>query len=135
HAELNTYRKNDQGLAGSEDMTDITGRAEANACVREGNVALLRSTVCNRGKRAVGAALPATFYAGDPADGNVLCVSYTDGPVPVGGCLEVRCEITESIEGEISIVVNDDGQGGRTTVECDPDNNVDTVEIPPCIIA
>jgi hypothetical protein len=38
--------------------------------------------------------------------------------------------------GTIKIVVNDDGMGGRTTVECRDENNSDTVTIKPsdCII-
>ena len=76
--------------------------------------------------------MPATFYAGDPADKNVLCVSYTDGPVPVGECMEVECEIDQSIEGVITVVVNDDGSGGQTTVECNSDNNTDTIIVSFC---
>jgi hypothetical protein len=131
---LNNYRQNAQGPASSEDMPDITGRIEEDACKSGEGVATLTSTVCNRGLRAVGAAMPATFYAGDPADHNVLCVSYTNGPVPVGGCLEVQCEIQSSVEGAITVVVNDDGSGGQTTVECNSANNTDTIVIPPCTV-
>jgi hypothetical protein len=131
---LNNFRQNVQGETSSGDLPDITGRANPNACQQAGDATLLRSTVCNRGHRAVGAALPATFYAGDPADGQILCTSYTDGPVPVGGCLEVSCAITETVEGTITIVVNDDGEGGRTTVECNEANNADAVTIPPCVV-
>lgn len=130
--ELNNFRQNVQGDVGSEAFPDITGRADNLACIQHDGAAYLRATVCNRGNRAVGAALPATFYAGDPADGHVLCTSYTDGPVPVGGCLDVSCRITEDVEGEISMVVNDDGQGGRTTVECNSENNSDTARIALC---
>lgn len=129
---MNNYRQNAQGSASSEDMPDITGRLDDDICRPSQGFATLTSTVCNRGLRAVGAAMPATFYAGDPADGNVLCVSYTEGPVPVGGCMEVRCEIQHSIEGVITVVVNDDGSGGQTTVECNPGNNTDTITIPEC---
>jgi hypothetical protein len=73
--------------------------------------------------------MPATFYVGDPADENLLCVSYTEGPVPVGGCLEVSCIIDVDIQGQITMVVNDDGQGGRTTTECNDNNNSDDVSI------
>lgn len=130
--ELNNFRQNVQGAAGSEDFPDITGRANNLACIEQDGAAFLKATVCNRGNRAVGAALPATFYAGDPADGHVLCTSYTDGPVPVGGCLDVSCRITEDVEGEVTMVVNDNGQGGRTTVECNSENNSDTARIALC---
>src|SRR5690606_14270837 len=45
---------------------------------------------------------------------------------------DVSCRITEDVEGEISMVVNDDGQGGRTTVECNSENNSDTARIALC---
>ena len=34
--------------------------------------------------------------------------------------------------GLVTVVVNDDGMGGKVTVECDYDNNTDTVEIIDC---
>lgn len=132
---MNNYRQNSQGTASSEDMPDITGRLDDDVCQSSESFATLTSTVCNRGLRAVGAALPATFYAGDPADNNILCVSYTPGPVPVGGCMEVHCEIHETIEGVITVVVNDDGAGGQTTVECNTANNTDTISVPPCVVS
>ncbi|MCA9580151.1 MAG: VCBS repeat-containing protein [Myxococcales bacterium] len=130
---LNNYRQNVQGETGAEDFPDITGRTTNNLCQRAGGKITLNATVCNRGYRAVGAALPATFYKGDPADGEILCVSYTEGPVPVGGCLGVSCEIAESVDGKVTMVVNDDGQGGRTTVECNDQNNEDSVTVISCL--
>jgi hypothetical protein len=133
---LNNYRQNVQGERGSTDFPDITGRlSDQMVCRQEGEATELVSTVCNRGNRAVGSALPATFYLGDPEDGNVLCVSTTEGPVPVGGCLEVSCELSESIEDDVvTVVVNDDGEGGRRTVECNADNNSDAIELEECLL-
>ena len=48
-----------------------------------------------------GSALPATFYLGDPAEGNILCVAYTEEPVPVEECREVSCAIDNEIMGTI----------------------------------
>jgi hypothetical protein len=134
---LNDFRSNVEGPASFGDMPDITGKlSDQELCVVSGSELLLQGTVCNRGRRAVGAALPATFYAGDPADGAILCTSYTSGPVPVGDCLEVTCALTEAIEQKttITMVVNDDGMGGRTTLECDTANNGSEIEIEKCDI-
>ena len=134
-AGLNNFRQNTQGAAAAGDLPDITGSIDPHsACISSGNSAQLSATVCNRGKRAVGAAMPATFYAGSVAPENVVCVSYTSGAVPVGGCLEVTCDIGDSVEGEIVLVVNDDGEGGRATVECIDDNNTDRAEIDACVV-
>lgn len=94
---------------------------------------MLTSTVCNRGKKAVGANLPATFYLGDPADEMVLCVAYTAEPVPVSQCREVSCEIDAKVDGSITVVVDDDGMGGQVALECFENNNTDTVEIKNCM--
>ena len=133
-ASLNNYRQNAQGEAAAGALPDITGRLDANICRQsDGEPTRLVSTVCNRGERAVGAALPATFYLGPPADGVVLCTSFTSGPVPVGGCLEVSCELREDIEsGEVYVRVNDDGEGGATTIECIDANNEDSVTVSGC---
>ena len=128
--DLNNFRQNVQGETSSTDFPDITGKLnDANVCVSEDSAITLTATVCNRGKRTVGAALPGAFYAGTVADEALLCVSYTDGPVPVGGCLEVSCGLEGEVEGDIIFVVNDDGAGGQTTVECNPDNNVDETSL------
>ncbi len=93
---------------------------------------MLTATVCNRGKKAVGANLPATFYLGDPKDGKVLCVAYTSEPVPVSECREVSCELDEGVDGIITVVVDDDGQGGQVALECFENNNTDTIEVMDC---
>ena len=131
---LNNYRQNAQGEAAAGALPDITGRLDTNICRQaDGEETRLVSTVCNRGERAVGAALPATFYLGPPSEGMVLCTSFTPGPVPVGGCLEVSCILREDIEsGVVHVRVNDDGEGGATTIECIDDNNEDSVEVAGC---
>ncbi len=126
---LNNFRQNVQGEAAPGTQPDITGDVDESVCQTSGEERLLTATVCNRGTRTVGASMPATFYVGDPADENLLCVSFTEGPVPVGGCLEVSCIIDVDIQGKITMVVNDDGQGGRTTTECNDNNNSDDVTI------
>lgn len=136
----NSFRQNVQGSTGAGDLPDITGRfTDDEPCVTGGESGriYLQATVCNRGKRAVGAALPGTFYVGDPAQNQVLCTSYTDGPVPTGGCKLVFCEVSperanELVGEEINLVVNRDQSGAAATVECRPDNNRSTTKITNC---
>jgi hypothetical protein len=132
-AGLNNYRANVQGATGFADYPDITGALyEDKVCAASDGGVTLTATVCNRGKKAVGADMPATFYKGEPAAKDILCVSYTQGPVPVGGCLDVSCEVPGEVSGKVTMVVNDDGKGGMTTVECNSDNNVDEVTVGSC---
>jgi hypothetical protein len=129
-AGLNNFRQNAQGTASANDAPDITGKLDqANVCKVTGQTVTLTATVCNRGKKGIGAALPATFYQGDPADKKILCTSYTSGPVPPGGCLEVSCEVSSGVEGQITMVVNEDGAGNKTTIECEDGNNQDKVQL------
>lgn len=128
----NNYRQNEQGTAAADELPDITGKLEDTACTLEGGDVTLMGTVCNRGLKAVAAALPATFYLGEPGTGEILCVAYTAEPVPVGECREVSCPIGDEVSGLITMVVNDDGQGGALTVECNDDNNTDTVVVADC---
>jgi hypothetical protein len=47
-------------------------------------------------------------------------------------CKTVSCEVDRSkVMGIIKMVVNDDGKGGRTTVECRSENNSDQLELKP----
>lgn len=132
-AGLNNYRANVQGATGFADYPDITGAlSDDKVCAATANGFSLTATVCNRGKKAVGADMPATFYQGDPADKKVLCVSYTKGPVPVGGCMEVSCDVTGMVTGKVTMKVNDDGNGGMTTVECNTANNTDDAMVARC---
>ena len=73
--------------------------------------------------------MPATFYE---KNDTVLCASDTAGPVPVGGCLQVTCAVPGSVAGVVTMKVNDDGKGGRTTVECLESNDTDAVTISTC---
>ena len=127
----NSFRQNAQGPAGAEDLADVTGKLDRSSiCSIKGNIVTLTARVCNRGKRAVGSKLPATFY---DSMGNVLCVSYTAEPVQGNDdCKNVSCEVDRSkVMGIIKMVVNDDGKGGRTTVECRSENNSDQLELKP----
>lgn len=129
---LNNYRQNRQGDVTAADLPDITGELDPQSCMGGGGKVILTSSVCNRGKKSVGANLPATFYLGDPADGVVLCVAYTAEPVPIGECRDVSCELDDSVDGTVTVVVDDDGQGGQAALECFENNNTDTILIQDC---
>jgi len=125
----NNFRQNEQGDTAIDDIPDVTGKLDAaNLCQVIDNRVVLTGRVCNRGNRAIGSALPATFY--DEND-SILCVSYTQTPVQGNGdCRAVSCELDlQEVSGNVKMVVNDDGMGGRTTVECRADNNSDTVPL------
>jgi hypothetical protein len=135
---LNNFRQNRQGKEQAGLLPDITGVLDQdNLCATSASGTTLTAQVCNRGLRTVGADMPATFYLGDVEPGNILCISYTQGPVPEGNCLPVSCSIDQSIEANstITMVVNDDGTGrGATTEECNLDNNTDGVQIVGCVV-
>jgi hypothetical protein len=133
---LNNYRANRQGDKSANLLPDITGALTlGDVCHTSGDKVVLAGKVCNRGLRVVGANMPATFYNGPPADGKVLCVSYTSGPVQLGNaCLPVSCELPaqDVVGSDVYMVVNDDGQGHATTEECNTDNNTDKIAISEC---
>ncbi len=136
---LNNYRANSQGALGMNVAPDITGKLDKdNLCVVSGvdNTITLTGLVCNRGTKTVGSKMPASFYQVDDDD-NIIkkyCTSYTSENVPVGGCLEVSCSLSGDKLTDVTILmkVNDDGEGGRTTVECNDKNNTDKVTIASC---
>ena len=129
---LNNYRQNRQGDVPAAALPDITGALDDQTCKPGQEKVVLTSTVCNRGKKAVGANLPAAFYLGDPKDGNLLCVAFTAEPVPVGECRQVSCEIDGSANGVVTVVVDDDGQGGQAALECFENNNTDSITLENC---
>ncbi|HET6281389.1 MAG TPA: VCBS repeat-containing protein, partial [Polyangia bacterium] len=125
----NSFRQNAQGTANIEDLADVTGKLDiVRACRVKGQKVTLTGRVCNRGSRAVGSKLPATFY---DKDNKILCVSYTADPVQSNNdCKAVSCVVDgDSVQGIVRMVVNDDGKGGRTTVECRSENNTDQIEL------
>ena len=133
---LNNYRQNIQGTTGVDDLPDITGKFLDDVCqVTSGNQVLLTVRVCNRGKRAVPASVPVTFY---DDTGAILCTAATDGPVPTGsGCKPVSCSVAlpdlpRVLNKNVVIKVNDDGKGQRSTIECNYDNNSDTIKVEVC---
>ncbi len=138
---LNNYRQQVQGSTGAGVAPDITGRftSAADACVVENNEVKMTAQVCNRGTKAVGSKMPAVFYKDSIDLNNILCVSYTDEMVPVKGCRMVSCTIDKNVADELKdrtifLKVNDDGKGGKTTVECNEGNNTDKIVMKGCTI-
>ncbi len=139
---LNNYRQQVQGKTGAGVAPDITGRftSSADAChINDNGKAQLNAQVCNRGTKPVGSKMPAIFYKESIAPENILCVSYTADKVPVGDCMEVSCEFDsktalELANKKIVMRVNDDGKGGKTTIECNEDNNTDEIVLNECAI-
>ena len=133
---LNNYRQNRQGST-SDKLADITGAlnaTEACAFTKTGGV-LFTGKICNRGLRGVGANMPAAFYLGATATGTPVCQTQSNGPVPVGGCSSITCEVpatTVAGGATITMVANDAGKGSRLVDECNYENNTSSVVIEDC---
>ena len=137
---LNNFRQNVQGERGANSAPDITGKLDkSNLCTKTDEGITLTGRICNRGTKMVASLMPASFYKLD-ADGNQVekyCTAYTKENVPVGGCMDVSCVIkSDQIETgmKVRMVSNDDGNGGRTTVECIEDNNSDEIVLEHCAV-
>ncbi|MBO4349716.1 MAG: VCBS repeat-containing protein [Proteobacteria bacterium] len=151
----NTYRLNSQGEYGAGMAPDITGRFIAGSICgtkkdNEGNpvlgedgkpIHIISGQLCNRGTKPVAQKLPATFFYYDETApdhrGKAICTSYTIDKVDVGVCGQVGCEVSEDefkeLEGKkVLMVSNLDEYGYASTVECNTDNNTDTIVIDTC---
>ena len=151
----NTYRLNSQGQYGAGMAPDITGRFKAGEICgtkkdSEGNqvlgtdgqpIHIISGQLCNRGTKPVAQKLPATFFYYDETApdhrGKAICTSYTIDTVDVGECGMVGCEVSEEefkqLEGKTVLMVSNlDEYGFASTVECNTDNNTDTIVIDTC---
>lgn len=116
----------DCGDAG--DLPDLTVRLSHQVGCR--SPLLLEANVCNRGNLPANAHVPVAFYLLSPSDApSLLCVAYTGQPLPIGmGCMATSCLVNlAATTAIVTVVVNDDGRGGRTDTECRYDNNSDTI--------
>ncbi len=135
---LDNYRQNRQGST-SANLADITGalnKTDACTLTKDGGV-VFTGKVCNRGLRGVGANMPAAFYLGAASAGMSVCQTVSNGPVPVGGCATVSCEVpATNVAGgaTITMVANDAGKGSRLVDECNYDNNTSSVVIDDCAV-
>lgn len=123
-AGLNNYRQNEQGDIPPTSLADVT--SDTLECALMGDKSVLSAEVCNRGIKTVGAGLKAAFYKGDPKDKMVLCVATTEAALESEQCVVVSCEVMGQVMGQVTVVGNDDGMGGKTTLECIYTNNDDS---------
>lgn len=121
---LNNFRQNQQGDIPPTALSDVT--SDEISCTMMGNASVLSAEVCNRGIKTIGAGLKTAFYQGDPKDGQVLCVATTADALEVEQCVVVSCQVNAAVMGVVNVVGNDDGMGGKTTLECIYTNNDDT---------
>ena len=139
----NNYRMNRQGEYGSGLAPDITGRfISGSICgTTEDGRRVISGQLCNRGTKPVSMNLPASFFFYDENAtdhlGEKICTSYTNSNVGVGECAQVGCTVTEqqleSLEGrKVIMVSNLDEHGFASTVECNANNNIDTITIDKC---
>ena len=119
--ELNNFRQNQQGEIPPTALPDIT--SDVLGCALVGDTAELSAEVCNRGVKTVGAGLMTAFYQGDPKDGLVLCVAPTLDALDAEQCATVTCQHQGPVIGPVTVIGNDDGMGGKTTLECIYTNN------------
>ncbi|HEY0133392.1 MAG TPA: hypothetical protein VGB85_04910 [Nannocystis sp.] len=56
-------------------------------------------------------------------DGKVLCVATTVDSIAAEQCVVVSCTHDGPLAGDVSVVGNDDGMGGKNTLECIYTNN------------
>jgi hypothetical protein len=128
-AALNNYRAQKQGIIPGDWLPDITGSLLPNeACQRSGDTIRVIGRVCNRGKKAVGSALPVTFYDASTNPATMLCTAFTIGPVPTGGCAPVECSLQGGDLTVVRMVVNEP----RNVEECNYDNNTSEINIEDC---
>ena len=124
--DLNNFRQNQQGDIPPTSLPDIT--SDALGCAPGDNSADLSAEVCNRGIKTVGAGLKTAFFQGDPMDGDLLCVATTEQALEPEQCVVVTCTHDGSVMGAVTVVGNNDGLGGKTTLECIYTNNDDSTD-------
>ncbi len=139
----NSYRLNRQGEFGSGAAPDITGRFIAGSICGTTNDGrhVISGKLCNRGTKPVAMLLPATFFYYDENTldhrGEKICTSYTKSNVGVGECAQVGCTVSvETLNAlrdrKVLMVTNLDEHGNASTVECNDQNNTDTITIESC---
>ncbi|MBQ9816452.1 MAG: VCBS repeat-containing protein [Proteobacteria bacterium] len=141
----NNYRLNKQGTYGAGKAPDITGRfLPGDICGQtEDGEYIIKGKLCNRGTKPVSQNLPATFFYYDENNeknhqGKAICTSYTQKVVGVGECSEVGCTITkeelDALAGQkLLMVANLNEKGLASTIECNTENNTDTITVDKCV--
>ncbi len=119
---LNTFRQNapgdgiGDGLVPTPDLTVKSGKITC-----EGADINVTSEVCNRGTEPVA---PGVSVAVFPDGGTTpLCTAVTATVLFPGACEMVDCAYPTD-DGDVTIVVDDDGAGGGANTECREGNNL-----------
>jgi hypothetical protein len=126
---LNNFRQNVPGEGDGKDIGDLTAQAGPfYSCV--GGQAQMNVQVCNRGTAPVGAGIPVGFYVGMTK----VCSTMTPSSIDFGKCITVSCTWAtppqnQGAETDVTVKPND----GKTTEECDTDNNDGLVEKVFCV--
>ncbi len=124
---LNNFRQNVQGEGNPDDAPDLTGAQGKITCEVDGS-ATLEANACNRGTQSLGQGVPVAFYAGAPADGELLCVAETTQVLPSGSCETVSCDWmdppSQADAVDVTVVADDDGSGNSLNSECEEGNNL-----------
>ena len=154
----NNYRMNKQGKYGAGTAPDITGRFDGDVCgtipvlddkgeqVMENGKPkerhVIAGKVCNRGTKPVDRTLKASFFYYDENvenhRGKRICTSQENRILGIGECDKVGCTIESDEEfkaltgKKILMVSNLDEDGLPSTVECNNDNNTDTITVESC---
>jgi hypothetical protein len=116
---LNTFRANSpgdgigDGLVPTPDLTVNDGKVTC-----EGANVTITSTLCNRGTEPVGPGVPITIYQGTTA----VCTVDTTANIYPGTCVMTDCTWAAS-DGDVTIVIDDDGTGTGENTECHEANN------------
>ena len=147
----NNYRMNKQGKYGAGTAPDITGRFDGDVCgtvtVKDENGNdkerhVIAGKVCNRGTKPVDRTLKASFFYYDENAQNHrgarICTSQEKDILDIGKCDKVGCTIASEEEfkalvgKKILMVANLDEDGLPSTIECNNDNNTDTITVESC---
>jgi hypothetical protein len=117
---LNNFRQNVPGDGLGVGLSpDLTVRGASVTCIPGG--ARVTVDVCNRGTEPVARGLPVAVYGGDPP-GALGCSAATMLTLSPGVCESVSCDWLGA--GSIgTVIVDDDGAGVSTNLECRESNN------------
>ena len=117
---LNNFRQNVPGDGLGVGLSpDLTVRGASVTCIPGG--ARVSVEVCNRGTEPVARGLPVSVYGGDPP-GPLGCTATTMNNLAPGLCETVSCDWLGA--GSVgTVIVDDDGMGASTNLECREGNN------------
>lgn len=120
-AGLNTFRQNAPGQGIGDGLVatpDLTVRSGKVTC--EGADINITAEVCNRGTEPVAPGVPVAVYP--DAGGAALCTATTATVLFPGACEMLDCAYAAA-DGDVTIVVDDDGAGEGANTECREGNN------------